>query len=1463
MKIDYYRINNNSLRIIFPKYLTREIFEIILIQCYSKSSSNKDINNVTFSFQALLWIDIFEVSLISLWIQKLISRNKKIYIEYPISEKTSGFLHSFKFFHFTESITSSTKSSYSNIGQEDTGTIFFPLTFLNKNDFELLLDDLNYKNRLKEVFKEISEIELIKSGKLRDIIITELGENMYIHGEGKNASIIATSYKPIDLNKVQDRINLSSYFEKKFFRIIGNQPYIEIVISDNGKGIYKKLIDTYREDISYARHKANPSHADLMEYAFLPYTSSRDVSERLNFIDKTLDSDTINNPPVTGLNKLQLIVREFRGMILVKSGKGIICYDFLTERDLVFPLKNDDVPKFRNLVSFDGVQYKILIPLNKPISAAPIRTKFQFQETQIKFTYIYKRLDDYFDSQSKYLNESAKRQYLAFEQAIDNYHLINSSKNIILIFDLCEAKVINQKLLHLVILKLSQAQSNKQINSFINLPSEYIELLNYKFQNDKPIVGFDNNFRRIILGVSKEDNQIFNDILSEKEVENTQINSFISKYPNLFDLSSNSFIHNRNSILSFSNQCIRELINNNIQDSKNNIFHPDVKVLIPTNLYCQGYFEIGNLFKIPEYKYLVLQWLKVGFHILKPNVIISLSEHCGEIISELQINYNREFTSIVLKTPIEESSLLKLRLNLDKNSKILIFTDVISSSKTTLRLLDILSSYEIVHIVSIVNASGVNHYKLEKNDVKISQCVFEKIEYFETLPDDWLYSELLLTDPKTNFLIRQDDYRAEGSLLKKFEVTIENIDGYEELRNRFLEDIIIPHNLTEEGHFITNDKHFSYLFNIEELVNKFEHIIVDTIVSHYSYEIKKRQKKSNFDNYILYFSYNPGLFSLCSSLSKNLKRSEIIEINFKKEQNPISQEIKDENVILIDDAFITGGSITDLIDYCELRGARNIFVYILIKRGTTLSARKLEKNKKYGRSRVSVRYLFDSELPNFNFYSCPICKEKTVLTKLQQFISIEHKSFWDYISLNHGNKNERIISSDFKFSNLPTVSNNILIRWKVETSKHELISQMEIIRKLRNYGTNFEFIKSLYYIYSNEKENLLKQDFYSNASYYKNLSNQLVVTGKELLIGSDDVDTSFQNNIIDVIFWLDVEIVNNIFSNIVDNAVKNDNSVFELILIIFKNIDKCPFSLNKFSSIIKNKIEGLHNLQDSTIETVYLFIEFLNSQFNNAIKYADIKRAGIRTLFHESYHEFPRLFETLKSKLIKGVEDANEITSLWEELKEIVLKSIRNLKYIQETGISVEQIKILEKRIFDLNVFITKTETYLKVGYNPTEFNFYSGISDSIIGSNGIQALLSSFRIDLKNIIDFLKDKYKSKFITKNITFFYDKPDYSCRAFGEYSKVITSIDNIFENIYIHSHSSKFVLTFELSEDFQYIILNFYDNGIGGKIKKGVGLNNVTENVKRFLGDFLINSDCEENGFSTHVILKLINLDKEN
>ena len=226
MKKEYINIQKNAIRIIFPKYVTRIAFETILNQAYPKTLSNREYDKIVFSFQSVEWVDIFELSLTSLWINKLSDLKKDVSFVCPINKKAYGFLQEYKFIDSLFGVTIQNRPT--NILSYRTSDItYYPLSFLTLDEFSNRLDDLNYKDRYEQIFKEVFESEIIKTGKLRDVIFMELGENMFVHGGGINASIAAKAYFKIDKEKIKGRIESVSSFEKDFFRILGNQPYIE------------------------------------------------------------------------------------------------------------------------------------------------------------------------------------------------------------------------------------------------------------------------------------------------------------------------------------------------------------------------------------------------------------------------------------------------------------------------------------------------------------------------------------------------------------------------------------------------------------------------------------------------------------------------------------------------------------------------------------------------------------------------------------------------------------------------------------------------------------------------------------------------------------------------------------------------------------------------------------------------------------------------------------------------------------------------------------------------------------------------------------------------------------------------------------------------------------------------------------------------------------------------------------
>jgi hypothetical protein len=1463
MKKQYIYSYNSSLVVLFPKYLTRNATEELLKQGYSKTLNKKNNLEITFSFKLLEWANIYELSIISLWISKVFEYNKTISFIYPDNTRLFGFLNNFRFISFIRSFESK-KDHFQEGGFESiSNTIFYPMTFLNYKQFEILLEDLNYKDRLRQVFREVADIEIIKSGKLRDNILFELGENMFLHGDGKNASIIATGINEIDSSKIEDRIRLVSTFEKDFFKVLGKEAYIEIVMSDNGKGIFKSLSQAYELDLEYPKRKEKPNYADLLEYAFLPYTSSRDLKSRLNFIQDALDDDTIQNPPVTGLNKLKSIIKEFRGLLMVRSGKGIICYDYLSNAEQIFPQTNYEKKHkfFKDICNFGGVQYKILIPVKKPLSLTPIQDKIDLHETKEKIVYEYKRLDNYFTAESKFKVDVAKNQYFDFEKAIENFHIKNNEIRVILIFDLCEALNVNQKLLHLIILKLMSCQSSKQLTTFINLPSEYISLLRIYSTNSKAIIGFDVNLNMVIFGINSDDYPVFNRIISGRDIQINETKEFIERYPYLFELSTKSFYQNRNQIHIFSNIKIRERIKDFILKPESGVFFKEEKVLIPTNLYCQGYFEIKNLFKNVFYRSLVKEWLSIGVHMLKPNLIISLSEHCGEIISELSINQFKSLESIVLKTPVKESSFLKLRFKLNKTHRILIFTDVISSAKTIRRLLSTVESFEVLNIVTIVNATSFTEFEINNKKIPISQVLHNPIQYYDSLPHNWLYSELHLTDPETNLLIKQDEIKSEGNLLNQYSISTSVSNDLEFHINNFIDKIIIPNNLIQEGHFISNNKHFTYLFDIKGLVDKYEGLIIDSITKHFFSEVKKRKIKQQLDNYILYFSYNPGIAKLCNVLTKQLLRTELIEINLKTNKNPLIREIKDENVIIIDDAFISGESVFGLLDYCELRGAKNVFIYILIKRGTPWSARKLEKVKKYGHTNVSVRYLFDVELPSYTIIDCPICKESVFEVTLKEFIKPTYKKFWTYIGNRNYNREKRVVTENLILTPNLYNSKTIIYRWKLEISKQDLITQKEIIHYFNNYSQNQEIVKTLIQIFAFEKEGLLSSEIYSSSIYWDELRNCLVNTCRLILFEHRNLKILEYKNILSILFRLDLEFIIDNFSKILIGTNCDEDSVYELLYAISENKSRCLIYYNKIISIFKKFIESEKNLKEEFKETIATFIDTWEKQFNESFSYSDEKRKAIRELFLESYHEFPRTFDALMNTLT--VEKKINKTTLvyWNLLRNIIIKSIKYLRLLSETGINNEDIILLDNTAIELSKLVSQVDYLFNSEFNNEIIEFLNKVSGLIIGEKGMINLLLTFKVDLKKLLAYLINKHNNQFIKKKITAYYEIPDYSCLVFGDEPNVLSSLDNLLENVHEHSEASKFVLCVKKTDDEQNICIEFFDNGNKAKLDKGIGLKNVTQNINKYLGEFTITNNYKDDTFKTYAIIKLINLSK--
>ncbi|MCF8427666.1 MAG: hypothetical protein K9I36_13095 [Bacteroidia bacterium] len=186
-----------------------------------------------------------------------------------------------------------------------------------------------------------------------------------------------------------------------------NESYIEFSFLDFGQGIPNSLADNYETDIKNAntnyiveelnsKHPKQNSDTRVLEYAFL-LNSSRHPFD--------LEIQTEYEIP-RGLYYLIDIVRRYNGLVVARSGKGKVIYDFSKDvdeiKDAVSYSDNDSTLPF-----FQGTLISIVLPASQNFSAKRGAAKPSFKlpdKIQPKQNHYYALIDLIKEIEKKYEN---------------------------------------------------------------------------------------------------------------------------------------------------------------------------------------------------------------------------------------------------------------------------------------------------------------------------------------------------------------------------------------------------------------------------------------------------------------------------------------------------------------------------------------------------------------------------------------------------------------------------------------------------------------------------------------------------------------------------------------------------------------------------------------------------------------------------------------------------------------------------------------------------------------------------------------------------------------------------------------------------------------------------------------------------------------------------------------------------
>jgi len=140
---------------------------------------------------------------------------------------------------------------------------------------------------------------------IRDVILKELGDNIFLHADGRAPLLVMTKYRRIHPQPRRFQRGRRSKtkrsardIEQRYLRAINGSPVLEIVIADKGDGIPNTLRSAYE-----AEHKdtgVGTTGAKITAYAFQYHSSRRSVEERIGHIKDAISDESLDCPHLQG-----------------------------------------------------------------------------------------------------------------------------------------------------------------------------------------------------------------------------------------------------------------------------------------------------------------------------------------------------------------------------------------------------------------------------------------------------------------------------------------------------------------------------------------------------------------------------------------------------------------------------------------------------------------------------------------------------------------------------------------------------------------------------------------------------------------------------------------------------------------------------------------------------------------------------------------------------------------------------------------------------------------------------------------------------------------------------------------------------------------------------------------------------------------------------------------------------------
>jgi len=1438
---------------------------------------------VHFDLSASVWLGIYELSMLVSWMLELKGRGFQVDCTFPTSSDVSDFLVAFRF--------DSTLRSNGVVPRLHSDTQrhpllllphykpYFPLTFVTADRFERTLEELRQKGAQDTFFSDVSKSQVVASGVMRDIVLAELGDNLFMHGKGALAHLVVSKHRaPEDPERYwEQKTRTPASAERDYFRKIAGREYLCVVVSDCGDGIANTIRTAYLNDKIIGKVSPEPSEAQLLQYAFLYHTTRRSTQERVGKLAAQLASSDAPPPP-TGLYRLLQNVKAFGAFMLVRSGRTIAVCDALATGDP--PVEAfTSVAQIKELAHFSGTQFKIYFPLEIPriYKSAALSPKASIDH---RTTFVCVAVDHHFEGVREGDGDTEPAAAL---HALDSIQMgqiqAQSTSSAVLItgMDKC---YLSSKALHYLLLEIARRQTPRHPHVLLGANERTLETASTLFRpGDSESLGltfisrlFEAAYLSPKTGWSRDPR---GPAVSGIGLQGSTSNQFLA-IPALLSKAATTY-----------REYLEHRINELLSDRAVGMYQPKVVVLLRSRKYSKGFFDLFRALEHQNLRHLLAEWLSVRLLQHSATVLMAIGRVPGTLAEDalemLRVSASPA-SALPVHVPVlsqgKPVEIVRAALAISRGARVLIFTDVVGTAQSLRNVLRYVPAFANIQIAAIVDARAEGEAGDLGGDPKypMTSALRVPLTYHTDLPLGTKYSSVHRIDPASGRLIAPP---REGMPLWRHSEAgdEEDTDTVERTApDWFIRNVVAPVAGCRFGHFQSRDAHLTYLFDIARIASAFDSEISNVVAAHVRGVLTGHNRPPEPDA-IIHPADNPGLDAVANAVARHFPSASVVPIPREILRPSFIGQFAElgKTVVALDDALVSGTTVVRMYEIAEQGDAEIVLAYVLLRRGRGSAARQTLRFSGFGDATVQCSYLADMPIPTYRpGRDCPACAEQRALEECAENFSecqpiaslatslareLEPKDVELALALQ---KDEQTADQ---------VHATLRVRWLLESARWNLSLKDELHHAIKSMARlsspGGQYLLSVLWM---ERKLLIHDKSFAEEVLDSTIHSDLSAIAADVLSrAEDDTPHSVVQGGLAVLFCFDLPKATSLVPQLIGRSQWRAHHLLITCLTLLElrahlqSHSHVLFTLRRCRTM--NGSSPLTDHEQSLLATVEdAWASIQNSNQSTAAH----RLHAYRELSGRAFHECGNFVTNIAGAANAVKVDVHAIVANWGYLSRDLLQARalwKNAVFDQSAESTLE----VEAAFAGLEELRVRVDPYVKgielrtpelkdprrSGKHRSQLaGIVSDLNRSLKRLSEATALL---QVNVKSLLSAVLSQKDELLSSGGVTYEKEITEAPTVAYGESALIAICLHNLFSNA-VEAAAHKLLVGIRISDSREVIEVTVMDNGQGlpDPFEYGTGLENVDRIMQSYGGGFTIESIAADavSGMRTRATLML-------